>query len=46
MPHAVVGRNPGDGAFVEDGAVVGDRVRVENQAMIFDGADVSEVRRP
>ena len=31
-----------DGAFIEGGAVVGDRVTIKNQVMIFDGVTVGD----
>ena len=44
LPGAVVGRdcNICDGAYVEGGAVVGDRVTVKNQVMIFEGVTVED----
>ncbi len=41
---AVVGRdcNICDGAYVEGGAVVGDRVTVKNQVMIFEGVTIED----
>src|ERR1044071_3281398 len=44
MRGAVVGRdcNIGDGAFLESGAVLGDRVTVKNQVMIWDGVRIAD----
>lgn len=44
MAGAVVGRdcNICDGAFIEGGAVVGDRVTVKNQVMIFEGVTIED----
>ena len=44
LADAAVGRdcNICDGAFVEGGAVIGDRVTVKNQVMIFDGVTVED----
>lgn len=44
LPGAQVGIdcNICDGAFVEGGAVVGDRVTVKNQVMIFEGVTVED----
>lgn len=44
LPGAVVGRdcNICDGAYVEYGAVLGDRVTVKNQVMVFEGVTVGD----
>jgi len=44
MRGAVVGRdcNIGGGAFVESGAVLGDRVTLKNQVMVWDGVRVED----
>ena len=44
LPGAVVGRDSNIcvGAYVESGAVVGDRVTVKNQVMIFEGVTVED----
>jgi UDP-2-acetamido-3-amino-2,3-dideoxy-glucuronate N-acetyltransferase len=44
MPGAVVGRdcNIGDGAFIEGGAVVGDRVTIKNQVMLWSGVTICD----
>jgi len=44
LPGAVVGRdcNICDGAYVEGGAVVGDRVTIKNQVMIFEGVTIED----
>jgi acetyltransferase-like isoleucine patch superfamily enzyme len=44
MPGAVIGRdcNIGGGAFVESGAIVGDRVTIKNQVMVWNGVVVAD----
>lgn len=44
LPGAVIGRdcNICDGAYVEYGAVLGDRVTVKNQVMVFDGVTIGD----
>ena len=44
MYGARVGRdcNIGDGAFVESGAVLGDRVTLKNQVMVWDGVRIED----
>lgn len=44
MPGAAVGAdcNICDHAFIEDGAVVGDRVTVKNASLIFDGVTIED----
>ncbi len=44
LPTAVVGSdcNICDGAYIEGGAVVGDRVTVKNQVMIFEGVTIED----
>jgi len=44
LPGAVVGRdcNICDGAYVEGGTVVGDRVTVKNQVMIFEQVSIED----
>jgi acetyltransferase-like isoleucine patch superfamily enzyme len=44
MPGAVVGRdcNVGDGTFIEGGAIVGDRVTIKNQVMLWSGVTIGD----
>jgi acetyltransferase-like isoleucine patch superfamily enzyme len=44
LPGAVVGRdcNICDGAFIESGAVLGDRVTVKNAVLVWDGVTVED----
>ena len=44
LPGAVVGRdcNICDGAYIEFGATVGDRVTIKNQVMIFEGVTIED----
>ena len=44
MPGARIGRdcNVGDHAFIEGGAVIGDRVTVKNNVLIWDGVKVED----
>ena len=44
MAGAVIGRdcNVGGGAFVESGAIVGDRVTIKNQVMVWNGVVVAD----
>lgn len=44
LPGAVVGEdcNVCDGAYIEGGAVVGNRVTIKNQVMIFEGVTVED----
>jgi UDP-2-acetamido-3-amino-2,3-dideoxy-glucuronate N-acetyltransferase len=44
MPGAVLGRdcNVGEGAYIEDDVILGDRVTVKNRAQLFDGLRVGD----
>lgn len=44
MSGARIGRecNVGEGAFIESGAMIGDRVTIKNQALVWDGVIVED----
>ncbi len=44
MPGAVLGEdcNVGEGAYIEDDVILGDRVTVKNRAQLFDGLRVAD----